>query len=49
MSATYSYALTKMLRRIIKIVAFFTVAMIVYRNDMKATPAFVFRARSCRP
>ena len=35
-------ALTKMLRRIIKIVAFFTVAMIVYRNDMKATPAFVF-------
>ena len=28
MNATYSYALTKMLRRIIKIVAFFTVAMV---------------------
>lgn len=44
MNATYSYALTKMLRRIIKIVAFFTVAMIVYRNDMKATPGIRFRA-----
>lgn len=39
---TYSYDLTKMLRRIIKIVVFFTIAMIVYRNGMKAVPTFVF-------
>ncbi|WP_417144501.1 helix-turn-helix domain-containing protein [Raoultibacter massiliensis] len=37
----YSYDLTKMLRRIIKIVVFFTVAMIVYRNGMRAAPTFV--------
>lgn len=37
----YSYDLTKMLRRIIKIVVFFTAAMIVYRNGIKAAPTFV--------
>lgn len=39
--SAYSYDLTKMLRRIIKIVVFFTVAMIVYRNGMRAAPTFV--------
>lgn len=40
-AGAYSYDLTKMLRRIIKIIVFFTVAMIVYRNGMKAAPTFV--------
>ena len=41
LDGAYPYDLAKMLRRIVKIIVFFTVAMIVYRNGIKAPPAFV--------